>query len=92
MTHKNSGARMNIESITTELIDYLKSGNPLLADLQLFPIDSSLVELGYLDSFGIVDVIVFIEGRYKITIEDSEITKEKFGSIRKMATLIYSKL
>ena len=38
-----------------------------------------------LDSYGIVDLLTFIEGEFGLTIPDADITKEKMGSIRKMA-------
>ena len=38
-----------------------------------------------------VELVSFIEKKFKITINDEEITKEKFGSINKMTNLIYSK-
>ena len=83
---------MNIEKIRSEIIDYLKIGNPMIAELEDIPLDQSLVELGYMDSFGVVDIVVFLEGQYSILIDDDEITKEKFGSINKMASLVANKL
>ena len=82
---------MNIVTIRSEITEYLKNGNPLILDLKEIPLDKSLVELGYLDSFGVVDLVVFLEGRYLISIEDEEITKENFGSINKMAQLVHDK-
>lgn len=78
--------------IRNEIIQYLKTGNPLIAKLSEIPLDDSLVELGLMDSFGVVDIVTFLENKYSITIEDSEITKEKFGSINKMSALIVEKL
>ena len=73
------------------IVKYLQSGNPLFAKLDEIPYDDSLVELGYVDSFGVIDIVTFLEGTYKIQILDEEITKEKFGSINKMIALILSK-
>ena len=56
------------------------------------PLEESLMELGILDSFGVVELVSYIEGHWSIQILDSEITKEKFGGINKMASLIASKL
>ena len=73
------------------IVKYLQSGNPLFAKLDEIPYDDSLVELGYVDSFGVIDIVTFLEGTYNIQILDEEITKEKFGSINKMIALILSK-
>jgi acyl carrier protein len=78
--------------IVNTIVDYLKKGNPIYADLKEIPLDKSLVELGYMDSFGIIDIVTFLEGNYSITINDDEITKEKFGSINKMAKLVKEKI
>ena len=78
--------------IVDTIIDYLKKGNPVINDLQKIPLDQSLVELGYMDSFGVIDMVTFLEGNYSITINDDEITKEKFGSINKMAKLVEKKI
>ncbi len=73
------------------IVKYLQSGNPLFSQLDEIPYDNSLFELGYLDSFGVIDIITFLEGTYNIEILDDEITKEKFGSINKMVALVLSK-
>ena len=54
--------------------------------------DKSLLELGLLDSFGVVELVEHLEEKYEISIEDTELTKEKFGSITKMANLTLEKL
>ena len=78
--------------IVDTIIDYLKKGNQTYNELQVIPLDQSLVELGYMDSFGVIDMVTFLEGYYSITINDDEITKEKFGSINKMAKLVEEKV
>ncbi|OUX36063.1 MAG: hypothetical protein CBE33_06685 [Candidatus Pelagibacter sp. TMED273] len=78
--------------IVETIIDYLKKGNPIYNDTQKIPLDESLVELGYMDSFGVIDIVTFLEGNYSIKIKDEEITKERFGSINKMAKLVREKI
>ena len=38
--------------------------------------NKSLLELGYIDSFGVIEIISYFEKKYKISIQDNEITKE----------------
>ncbi len=82
---------MDKDKIYNLLVSYLKKGIPSLNKLKKIPNDKSLVELGYLDSFGVIDTVTFIENKWKIKIEDNELTKEKFGSIDKMVSLIHKK-
>ena len=81
-----------IKEIEVDLIKYLKSGNPLIAKLDEVPKNDSLVELGYIDSFGIIDLVTYFEKQWKIKIENEEITAEHFGSINKMIKLINQKI
>ncbi len=82
---------MNKKDIVKDLLAYLKNGNPEIKNLPKIPMDESLVELGLMDSFGVVDIVLYIETKYQIQIHDDEITKEKFGSINKMVNLIFEK-
>ena len=67
------------KKISDELLKYLKMGNPLIANLKKIPLNESLVELGYLDSFGVIDLVEFLEKSQKVKIHDDEISKAKFG-------------
>ena len=80
------------KEIVETIIDYLKKGNPVYNELKEIPLNKSLVELGYMDSYGIIDIVTFLEGNYSIKINNDEITKEKFGSINKMAKLVKEKI
>ena len=80
------------KEIEKDLIRYLKNGNPILNEMKDVPLNESLVELGYIDSFGVIDLVTYLENKWKVKIENAEITKEKFGSISKMINLVYSKL
>jgi len=55
------------------------------------PRDESLVELGYLDSYAVVELVEFLEKNWNISILNEEITREKMGSLNKMAILILQK-
>ena len=80
------------KEIEKDLIRYLKNGNPILSNMKNISMDESLVELGYIDSFGIIDLVTYFENKWKIKIENEEITKEQLGSINKMVNLINTKL
>ena len=80
------------KDIKKDLISYLKKGNPVLDKMKELPTEESLVELGYMDSFGVIDVVTYLENKWKVKIDDAEISKEKFGSISKMANLIFTKI
>ena len=80
------------KDIEKDLVDYLKKGNPILNKINNIPMNESLVELGYIDSFGIIDIVTYLENKWKVKIENKEITRDQFGSINKMVNLVYKKL
>ena len=82
---------MNQDEIIRELKAFLYESYPTARQYGELPLDKSLYETGILDSFGIVELVAFVEKRWLIHIEDREITKEKFGGILRMAELIGEK-
>ena len=80
------------KEIEEDLIRYLKNGNPNLSNMKEMPMDKSLVELGHIDSFGVIDLVTYLESKWKVKIENKEITQDQFGSINKMVNLVYKKL
>ena len=89
--HLMKEVNYSVDQVTEIIVEYLKQGNPLYSELEQIPLDESLVELGLMDSFGVIDIVSFLEKKFEIGIEDSEITKEKFGSIIKMSALVIAK-
>ena len=80
------------DSIRHEIIEYVLANHMSPYDKATMPLDESLVELGVLDSYGVIELVSFLEATWSITIADSEITRETMGSINKMVSLIRSKL
>jgi len=83
---------MNNQEIKKEIINYFKLGNPKLKNLKEFPTSESLISLGYVDSFGIIESISFLEKNFKIKIKDDEITLDNLGTIDLMSELVLKKL
>jgi acyl carrier protein len=55
------------------------------------PEDEPLIEKGYLTSLQTVELVMFMEDRFGITVEDEELNEENFGSIRAIVELVASK-
>ena len=78
----------NLAEITSALVDYILSQHPSKFTRETLPRDESLLELGVLDSAGVIEFIVFAETTWGIEISDEDITKERMGSLNKMAALV----
>ena len=77
--------------IKDTLINYVISKSDL-DDINEIPLDKSLLSEGIIDSFGIIELVEFIESNWDIRIEDNEFTHETMGSINKMVKLISTKI
>jgi acyl carrier protein len=65
----------------------LGGGRP---DLTLEPGDP-LVELGVLDSMGILELVTFLETRYGIRIDDHDMIPEHFGTLERIERFVLKK-
>jgi len=74
--------------IMAAMVDYILSQHPSRFTAETLPRDESLMELGVLDSAGVIEFIVFAETTWDIQISDDDITKDRMGSLEKMSTLV----
>jgi acyl carrier protein len=80
------------ESIAGVIVDYVLANYISEYTVETIPLDQSLVVLGVMDSYGVVELVSFLEDTWGIRIADAEITREKMGSITKMARLVCDKV
>ena len=82
-----------VNTISEELIIEINSlaeeaiGEPIVVG-----VDSKILEEGILDSPAIINLIIFIEKKYKVIIEQDEMNIDSFGSINQIEKLIKSKI
>jgi len=50
--------------------------------------DTPLISGGYVDSFSLVSLKVFLENKYKINLPDDKATPEAFDSVNKIVILV----
>ena len=72
--------------VLDQIVGYLK--NTALDPTVAIPLDRSLLEAGILDSYGIVDLVTYLESEFNLAIPDDDVSKEKMGSLRKMASYV----
>lgn len=76
---------MDAELIEKEIIHFLES-NILSEGIKIYP-DSSLRDVG-IDSFSIVEIILFIERKYNIIIPDHKLIPDNFKTIHTIAITV----
>ena len=70
-----------ISSYIAENILFSRNGYP-------HPVDASFFENGIVDSMNILELVMFVEENFGISVEDSDIIPDNFDSVAKMAKYI----
>lgn len=69
--------------------DFVVTRFPALPDE--LALDDPLLESGAVDSLGMLDIVMFVEERFDIFIDDHELVGEHFESVEAIARLVASK-
>jgi acyl carrier protein len=80
---------MEIEAIERELTQFLEKN--ILTENVKISSDQELKEAG-LDSFSIVEIILFIERKFGFVIPDEKLLPENFKTIQAIAFLVHAYL
>jgi len=56
-----------------------------------FTDDESLLEKGLIDSTGVLELVTFLETKYKIHVEDDELIPDNLDSVAKMIRFVNRK-
>jgi acyl carrier protein len=55
------------------------------------PYEASFLEEGIVDSTSVLELVMYTEKNFGITVDDSEITPDNFDSVKKLADFVRSK-
>lgn len=83
---------MDIEEIKKLIFEYVVSEYLDEEDAEI-TYETPLISSGYVDSFSMVSLLVFLERKFKIRIPPTKATTEAFDNINKIVDLViqYSK-
>ena len=56
-----------------------------------YPYETSFLEEGIVDSTSVLELVMFAEKTFSISVDDSEITPDNFDSVSKLADYVRSK-
>ena len=78
---------MDIDEMKELILDYVKKEYLDEEEIDL-NYDTPLISSGYVDSFSMVSLLVFLENRFKIKIPPSKATPEAFDSVNRITDLV----
>jgi len=76
--------------VRSEVRDFISAHFYVPPDMQVEDGDPLLAR-GIMDSTGVLELIVFLEGRYGMSVEDDEVVPENLGSIAGIASYVERK-
>jgi acyl carrier protein/D-alanine--poly(phosphoribitol) ligase subunit 2 len=79
--------RMNQEEMKNIILNYVIK-EYLEDEDEKITYDTPLISSGYVDSFSMVSLLVFIENKFKIKIPPSKATPEAFDSVNNIVALV----
>ncbi len=80
-----------LDEIKKMVHDYVKSEYIDDDDVTL-TYDTPLISSGYVDSFSMVSLLIFLENKFKIKIPPGKATPDAFDSVNKIVKLVESYL
>lgn len=82
---------MTRPEIQQALLDFVLERFPAARTAEL-TVEGVLLDSGIIDSMGVLELVVFLEERFQLTLDDDEMLPEHFMSIPTLAALIDRKL
>jgi acyl carrier protein len=80
-------AKMSTEEMKDLVLNYVKKEYLEDEDMEI-AYDTPLISSGYVDSFSMVSLLVFLENKFKIKIPSSKATPEAFDSVNNIVALV----
>jgi acyl carrier protein len=75
-------------SVETLIRGYILENFLFTADNGKLQDDASFLEEGIVDSTGVLELVMFVEETFGITVEDEEIVPENFDSVQQLARYV----
>ncbi len=74
--------------IQAQIRDYIAQNLLFSDDGFGYPDDASFLEEGIVDSVGIMELVMFLEENFGLTVDDEDLTPDNFDSVNKLANYI----
>ena len=77
--------------IKKEIKEYIAKNLLFSNDGYGFTDDASFLEEGIVDSQGVMELVMFVEDQFKISVADEDITPDNFDSVQLLADFVRRK-
>jgi acyl carrier protein len=80
-----------MESIEQQIAAFISSKILFSKNGYTYPYEASFLEEGIVDSTSVLELVLFTEKTFGVSVDDSEITPDNFDSVKKLAYFVRSK-
>jgi acyl carrier protein len=80
-----------VEPIETTIRTYIAENLLFSGNGYPYTDDTSFLEEGIVDSMGIMELVLFVDEQFGITVEDEELVPDNFDSVTRLASYIRRK-
>ncbi len=78
--------------IKADLIMFINSNFMIDIEAENISHDTSLILSGVIDSTGLIELVAYLQKKYNLAIDNSEVNQANFGSINKIVSFIKTKI
>lgn len=87
----SSGTHGTMEDVAGIIRDYIARNILFSGNSFPYPDDASFLEEGIVNSMNVLELVAFVESRFGIGVEDSEIVPANFDSVDRLAAFVRQK-
>lgn len=79
------------DTVAAKIRDYLSRDFLFSDDGFQYADDASFLELGIIDSFGVTELLSFVQEEFGISVRDDELLPDNFDSVSKLSSFVIRK-
>ena len=79
------------DTVEAQVREFIKDNFLFREDLDDLAVSDSLLELGIIDSTGVLELVAFLEDSFGLTVADADIVPENLDSIAAISAFVGSK-
>jgi acyl carrier protein len=83
---------VDVALIHDQIRDFVQQNFLFDGDVSRLDDDASFLEQGIVDSTGILELVLFCEETYSITVDNADLLPENFDSVRNLTTYVARRL
>jgi acyl carrier protein len=81
---------MTEEAIQSALLNFITRN--FMVTKEEINLENSMIDEGIIDSFGLIEIVAFMETEFCLVVEDDHMNRDNFGSVLKIVDYIHRQI